>query len=150
MKHLKLPGRRSSCLFEGPRVQDLSSFFDRVSRIHRKVLENVALSAGPLDFDLFGGRLGTHTKGECKFRLRTVTRAGMNNFGHNACRSLYAHHSTYTTAIGSAADGFDSQAIVGDAGILKQIGRTAIGGHEDVERAIIVNVCICRARRRGE
>jgi len=29
--HLKLPGRRSSCLFEGPRVQDLSAFFDRVS-----------------------------------------------------------------------------------------------------------------------
>ena len=71
----------------------------------------------------------------------------MNHFGHDACGSPDPHHSSNTAAIGSVADGFDSQAIVGDAGILKQVGGTAVGGHEDVERAVIINVCIRGAAR---
>jgi len=106
------------------------------------------LAARPGDFHAISLGGFSQAKSQGKFALRAVARAGVDGLPVGDAARSDADFSAHAVAVRARTDGLNADGVVAAAAdVTEKVSRAAIGGHQDIRRAIIIDIRVGGAPR---
>src|SRR3954454_6953598 len=122
-------------------AQDAAEFVDREELTRGDVRQLLDRATGPLDFDGSGDGLGAQAEGESQVALRAVAGAAADAVPLLARLAFDADDGADAVAIRLRAHGADGEPVIAIAAVIaEKVGGAVVGGDEQVEVAVMVDV----------
>src|SRR6185312_11961264 len=138
--------RSSNALFlsKFPARSDSLSFFHNHGLIAIEIAQVVHLSAWPVN--LYGVRFSSSAQAESHDQLTLRQIAAAVQHLVLRVRSVFqADDGANAVAVGLVSNELDSQAMIGSADIAEEDHCPGVGGNEQVEVAVVIDICISRS-----
>src|SRR5689334_12181002 len=131
----------------GASCSDPCTFLYRDGLISGNVGELVDLAAGPLHLDCVCPFFVGQAEGHGQFTLREITRSALDHLPLLILSRGHAYDSANAITVRPGTFQLDSQAVIRSALVVEEKSTAAVGGDQQVEGAVIVDVGVGSAPR---